>query len=53
MKSPVLNAVAAGTADLGQVLVDVDLGVQPLGTIDTVVSSIPLLATSSQGKTSP
>jgi uncharacterized protein YhdP len=43
MKSPVLNAVAAGTADLGQGLVDVDLGVQPLGTIDTVVSSIPLL----------
>jgi len=43
MKSPVLNAVAAGTADLGQGLVDVDLGVQPLGNIDTVVSIIPLL----------
>jgi hypothetical protein len=43
MKSPVLNAVGAGKADLGQGLVDFDLGVQPLGTIDTVVSNIPIL----------
>jgi hypothetical protein len=43
MKSPVLNAVATGSADLGQGLADFDLGVQPLGTIDTVVSNIPIL----------
>jgi hypothetical protein len=43
MKSPVLNAVATGSADLGQGLVHFDLGVQPLGTIDTVVSNIPIL----------
>jgi hypothetical protein len=43
MRSPVLNAVATGSADLGQGLADFDLGVQPLGTIDTVVSNIPVL----------
>jgi hypothetical protein len=43
MKSPVLNAVAAGSADLGQGLADFDLGVQPLGTMDAVVSNIPIL----------
>jgi uncharacterized protein YhdP len=43
MKSPVLNAVATGSADLGKGLADFDLGVQPLGTIDTVVSNIPVL----------
>ena len=43
MKSPVLNAVGAGKVDLPQGLVDFDLGVQPLGTIDTVVSNIPIL----------
>jgi len=43
MRSPVLNAVATGSADLGQGLADFDLGVQPLGTMDTVVSNIPVL----------
>jgi hypothetical protein len=43
MKSPVFNAVATGSADLGQGLALLDLGVQPLGTIDTVVSNIPIL----------
>ena len=43
MKSPVLNAVGTGKVDLPQGLVDFDLGVQPLGTIDTVVSNIPIL----------
>jgi len=43
MKSPILNAVAMGRADLGQGLADFDLGVQPLGTIDIVVSNIPVL----------
>jgi hypothetical protein len=43
MKSPVLNAVGAGKIDLPQGLVDFDLGIQPLGTIDIVVSTIPIL----------
>jgi hypothetical protein len=43
MKSPVLNAVATGSVDLGKGLVDFDLGVQPLGTIDVVVGNIPVL----------
>ncbi|MGE5841509.1 MAG: AsmA-like C-terminal domain-containing protein, partial [Deltaproteobacteria bacterium] len=43
MKGPVINAVAIGSADLGQGLADFDLGVQPLGTIDAVVSKIPIL----------
>ena|GEM_PF-1214852 len=43
MRSPVLNAVGTGEADLGKGWVDLDLGVQPLGTIDTVVSNIPIL----------
>ncbi len=43
MKSPVLNAVGAGKLDLPQGLVDFNLGVQPLGTIDTVVSNIPIV----------
>ncbi len=43
MKSPVLNAVAVGRTDLGQGLADFDLGVQPLGTMDAVVSKIPIM----------
>jgi hypothetical protein len=50
MKSPVLNAVGAGKLDLRQGLVDFDLGVQPLGTIDTVVSSIPIVGHILTGK---
>jgi uncharacterized protein YhdP len=43
MKSPVLNAVGTGKVDLPQGLLDFDLGIQPLGTIDTLVSNIPVL----------
>ncbi|MCP4668284.1 MAG: hypothetical protein GY849_18225, partial [Deltaproteobacteria bacterium] len=43
MKSPVFNAVALGKVDLKKEWVDVDLGAQPLGTIDFLVSSIPVL----------
>jgi hypothetical protein len=43
MKSPVLNAVAAGSVNLGKGLVDFDLGVQPLGTIDVIMSNIPVM----------
>ena len=41
-KSPVFNAVAKGTGDLTNKQVDFDLGVQPLGTIDWIVSKIPI-----------
>ena len=43
MKSPVFNAVAYGKADLVEKTMDFTLGVQPYGSIDTLVSSIPLL----------
>ncbi|MCD6297171.1 MAG: AsmA-like C-terminal region-containing protein, partial [Deltaproteobacteria bacterium] len=42
IKSPVFNAVAKGIADLTKKEVDFDLGVQPLGTIDWIVSKIPI-----------
>jgi len=41
-KSPVFNAVAKGIGDLTKKQVDFDLGVQPLGTIDWIVSKIPI-----------
>lgn len=43
MKSPVLNAVGTGSVDLSKGLIDFDIGVQPLGTIDVVVSNIPVM----------
>jgi len=42
IKSPVFNAVAKGIGDLTKKQVDFDLGVQPLGTIDWIVSKIPI-----------
>jgi len=42
MDSPVLNAVAKGSIDLNTKLVAYDLGVHPLGTIDSLLSKIPI-----------
>jgi uncharacterized protein YhdP len=42
MRSPVFNAVAKGSMDLNTKLVDYDLGAHPLGTIDSLVSKIPV-----------
>ncbi|MCK5721795.1 MAG: AsmA-like C-terminal region-containing protein, partial [Gammaproteobacteria bacterium] len=42
IKSPVFNAVAKGIGDLTKKQVDFHLGVQPLGTIDWIVSKIPI-----------
>ena len=42
MKSPVFNAVAQGKVNLHNRQVDADLGVQPLGTVDSLVSKIPI-----------
>ena len=43
MKSAAFNAVAMGTADLTKKRLNVNLGVQPLGTIDLLVSKIPVM----------
>jgi uncharacterized protein YhdP len=43
MKSPVFNAVGSGKIDMIQKTTDFNLGTQPLGTIDTLVSNIPIL----------
>jgi hypothetical protein len=44
MKSPVFNAVSKGKIDLNREWVDIDLGAQPLGTIDSMVSGIPIVS---------
>ena len=43
LKSPAFNAVATGEMDIVAGNMDFDLGAQPLETIDTIVSSIPIL----------
>jgi uncharacterized protein YhdP len=43
MKSPAFNAAAKGYMDLSKETMDFDLGIQPLGTVDGVVSKIPLI----------
>jgi hypothetical protein len=50
MKSPVFNAAAQGTVDLPEKWVDLDLGAQPLGTIDLLVSKIPIVGYILTGK---
>ena len=43
MKSPVFNAAAKGMVNLSRKEVDFDLGIQPLGTIDSLVSKVPIV----------
>ncbi|MBW2017404.1 MAG: AsmA-like C-terminal domain-containing protein [Deltaproteobacteria bacterium] len=43
MKSPVMNAVATGDLNLARRTFDLEMGIRPLETVDTVVSKIPLL----------
>ncbi|MBW1919563.1 MAG: AsmA-like C-terminal region-containing protein [Deltaproteobacteria bacterium] len=43
MKSPVFNAVGTGKLDLVHGMVDLDLGIHPLGTVDALVSKVPLV----------
>jgi hypothetical protein len=50
MKSPVLNGVAQGTIDFTGKTVDYNLGIQPLGTVDWMVSKIPVLGYIFTGK---
>jgi len=42
MRSPVFNAAAAGEADLRTGSIKAEIGVQPLGTLDFLISSLPV-----------
>jgi hypothetical protein len=50
MESPIYNAVAAGQADLVEKTVRFTLGIQPLETLDTIVSRIPIIGYALTGK---
>ena len=50
MESPIYNAVAAGRADLIEKTVRFTLGIQPLETLDTIVSRIPIIGYALTGK---
>jgi uncharacterized protein YhdP len=43
MKSPVFNAVGSGRMDLSTKQVALEVGVQPMGTIDALISRIPVV----------
>jgi len=50
MRSPVFNAAAQGTLDLPKTFVKADFGVQPLVTLDSLVSKIPIVGYILTGK---
>jgi uncharacterized protein YhdP len=50
MKSPVLNGAFKGSVDLCNDQIDFDMGIQPLGTIDFLVSKIPIVGYILTGK---
>jgi len=50
MKSPVFNAAVKGKLDLTKESLDLDVGTQPLGTIDSIVSKIPTVGYILTGK---
>ena len=50
MRSPVFNAAAKGSVDLPRKWLDFDLGAQPLGTIDFLISNIPIVGYILTGK---
>lgn len=50
MKSPVFNAAAKGTIDLPHKKLDFDMGAQPLGTLDFLISNIPIVGYILTGK---
>ena len=50
MESPVFNAAAKGTVDLTNNWVNYDIGAEPLGTIDLLVSKIPIIGYILTGK---
>ncbi len=50
MKSPILNAIAKGNLNLAGLKVDAEVGAQPLGTLDFLISNIPILGYILTGK---
>ncbi len=50
MESPIYNAVATGQANLIEKTVRFTLGIQPLETLDTIVSRIPIIGYALTGK---
>jgi uncharacterized protein YhdP len=50
MKSPVFNAAVKGKLDLTKESLDLDVGTQPLGTVDLIVSKIPTVGYILTGK---
>ena len=51
MRSPVFNAVARGSLNIPKNwMIDLDLGAQPLGTIDSIISKIPVIGYILTGK---
>ncbi len=49
-QSPAINASAAGTIDLNRDQIQLKIGLQPLGTVDSLVSGIPLIGNILTGK---
>lgn len=50
LQSPLVNASAAGSIDLNRELIQLKIGLQPLGSIDSMVSNIPLIGGIMAGK---
>lgn len=49
-QSPAVNAVGTGTIDLNRDHLQLKIGLQPLGTVDSIVSSIPVIGNILTGK---
>ena len=49
-QSPAINAVGSGTIDLNRDHLQLKIGLQPLGTVDSIVSSIPVIGNILSGK---
>jgi len=50
MQSPAINAAGAGTIDLNRDHLQLRIGLQPLGTVDSLVSGIPVIGNILTGK---
>ena len=50
MKSPIFNGIAKGKMDLAGLKVDAEVGIQPLGTVDFLISNIPIVGYILTGK---
>jgi uncharacterized protein YhdP len=50
LQSPAINAAGAGTIDLNRDQLQLKIGLQPLGTVDSLVSRLPLIGNILTGK---